>query len=88
MALNDWADGEQGGTPLSAERLNERDQAITALQDALDEKQDIGSYVTTSEMVTALDGKQDAGNYVTASDFQDALDRIAALESASGGGGE
>lgn len=35
MALNDWADGEAGGTPLSAERLNERDAAIVALQAAL-----------------------------------------------------
>ncbi|MCF8610059.1 hypothetical protein L5G28_07770 [Gordonia sp. HY285] len=28
MALNDWQDGTEGGTPLSAERLNERDAAI------------------------------------------------------------
>ena len=40
MALNDWEDGEAGGTPLSAERLNERDAAITALQTALEGKAD------------------------------------------------
>ena len=28
MALNDWEDGAEGGTPLSAARLNERDTAI------------------------------------------------------------
>ncbi len=35
MALNDWADGAGGGTPLSAARLNERDAAIVALQQAV-----------------------------------------------------
>jgi hypothetical protein len=29
MALNDWANGVIGGTPLSAVRLNERDDAIS-----------------------------------------------------------
>lgn len=28
MALNDWQNGASGGTPLSADRLNERDTAI------------------------------------------------------------
>ncbi|TCN51795.1 hypothetical protein EV641_109186 [Rhodococcus sp. SMB37] len=35
MALNDWQNGQAGGTPLSAERLNERDAAIVAAQSAV-----------------------------------------------------
>lgn len=37
MALNDWQDGPEGGTPLSAARLNERDAAIVAAQETADE---------------------------------------------------
>lgn len=37
MALNDWQDGPEGGTPLSAARLNERDAAIIAAQETADE---------------------------------------------------
>lgn len=34
MALGDWQDGEAGGTPLSAARLNERDTEIQSAQSA------------------------------------------------------
>lgn len=36
MALNDWQDGAEGGTPINAARLNERDAAIVAAQNTAD----------------------------------------------------
>lgn len=41
MALNDWQDGVAGGTPLSAARLNERDQAILDLESVVEGKADV-----------------------------------------------
>jgi hypothetical protein len=80
MALGDWEDGIDGGTPLSAERLNERDAAIEAAQATADAAA-AGDHTHTAADITA-----DTVGGGTATDVQGILEeleaRIAAVEGA------
>lgn len=93
MALGDWKDGKDGKTPLSAARLNERDQAIQALQSAPDPDVAWGdvtgkpstfapadhehAIADVTGLQSALDGKQESGDYATAAQVDAKADQSA-----------
>ena len=92
MAYNpfEWADGEDGGTPITAERLNHmedgiEDAASTATWGQVANRPSTfnpSSHDHPISEVTglqvALDGKQATGDYATQGDVSDAIDAIPA----------
>lgn len=99
-----WANGEEGGTPTSAENFNTMDRGIADAHDRLDRKPDhsdipdapdLSGYVTTSKLTEALEDKADSSDLpdvsglASQSDLEALESRIAALEADdSGDGGE
>lgn len=99
-----WKNGEEGGTPTSADNFNAMDRGIADAHDRLDRKPDhsdipdapdLSGYVTTSELTEALEDKADSSDIpdvsglASQSDLEALESRIAALEADdSGDGGE
>lgn len=95
-----WENGEEGGTPTSADNFNTMDRGIADAHDRLDRKPDhsdipdapdLSGYVTESALNSALEDKADSSDIPDVSGLasESALgaleSRIAALESADGG---
>lgn len=75
-----WANGEEGGTPTSAENFNTMDRGIADAHDRLDRKPDhsdipdvpdLSGYVTESALNTALESKADSSDIPDISDKAD-----------------
>lgn len=66
-----WANGEEGGTPTSADNFNTMDRGIADAHDRLDQKPDhsdipdapdLSGYVTESDLSSALESKADSSD--------------------------
>lgn len=74
----EWKDGEEGGTPITAERLNHIESGINEINDKADksslndkaDKTDLDDYAKSADM----DGK------ASQSDFEDLAARVEVLE--------
>ena len=88
--LEDWKDGADGGTPLTAERLNERDQAIKQLQtDVAGKAKTKHSHAVgdVTGLQAALDGKQEAGAYALKSEVPTLPGAMTAAQAQAGTSG-
>ena len=94
----EWADGVEGGTPLSADRLNHLEAGVAsahAPHTHAASEVDSGTFSAAripalaiskvTGLQAALDGKQESGDYATAAALADLVSRVEALESAAGG---
>lgn len=88
MALEDWQDGAGGGTPLSAERLNERDEAIveaakTATWGQVSNRPSTFPPTIGTSSTTAAAGNHTHPDLATAADLAALVARVEALEAAA-----
>lgn len=80
-----WADGEAGGTPITASALNKIENGIADATETAEAPIEAGDIPTLaiskiSGLQGALDGKQPAGDYATVSALEALELRVAALE--------
>lgn len=80
-----WADGEEGGTPITASALNKIENGIADAAETAEapiEAGDIPALAISkiSGLQGALDGKQATGDYATVSALEALELRVAALE--------
>lgn len=62
----EWKDGEEGGTPISAERLNHIEEGIESSA----EKSELSDYAKTSDLESKAD-KSELSDYAKTSDLAD-----------------
>ncbi|GAA1453463.1 hypothetical protein JOF45_000415 [Nesterenkonia lacusekhoensis] len=82
-----WADGEEGGTPITAERLNSLEQGIAEVELLEGPEGPEGPQGPQGEAGPAgSDGSDGSDGFPTEAQWDDLVARVAALESADAEG--